>query len=817
MTSRSPRRSNKKSTVPIGQVPLVRVLCELLGFQRASVRDTQSFLETMHAWRKSSVTSDGEKIGNMLNWRDPRVQTELAAMSTRFLESDNAQRFWSPDRSWWQEGDLRFPEDKVRIEELLTQLFWRQNKYAHMNTQYGHRITELKEPKSTSVDVAPSSHSQSSIPAPTTSTTKPSTPQTTTPATTRAAAPEFLPIAGPGGVPIPLPLPLPLPAAAVAASRSSGATNDLPAADQPVHAQAQARAESNLPGPSSDGPASSPPPARSQSEPNDIVELSDDSDDAEPSDSTSWQPRRARRPSGNNKHRRKRSLNKPEPLLRRTQRKRAKHWDPEYATHKEIDEFLRDDSSDDGEQQPHASAPTAAGKEFHDALPQESSVNGPFVAPTAPMIAGENSKPNPKSQSAAQKTSPSSKKSAKIVKLRVKPPIPSRRPRQPLTTHPRWAPSSRTGNTDTTSPSLPSVAGVSPTTSRINTSQPTQSFATPPLTGTSEQSSPSNTRSNNSNINGPASASTTTTQTLQQDAVDQPPSRETTAAPITIGARPDSHVLHPLTRDSLINNSSRVELIRRMQDRQARDEMSETLDNFLASKPSESRSTSSPVVPQTGDDLFSSSFRSTQRDLDARSSTSTTTSSLPSFPRLQTQPPSHAHSVTGIELAASPSPIVQPHVSQAPSPATSTPTANPPKPRPMAPITFWIVTYNPKRMQKHWENGRILNSTSSEFFDGIAQVTKCDNFSRVTLTLSTPTSATEFTMRRDDEASWNLGKKFVVDGLKKAMREMRDKEMSAVDVSDFEILIEPVFEQVAGVKGNAEDDYQAMIDFFGLQ
>jgi hypothetical protein len=87
-------------------------------------------------------------------------------MAQDFLDKrgGNGERFWSPDRSWNHDSDLQLPEDRARwgilrsilrlftdlltfcrIVALLKQLFWKQNRYAFNNTQYGHKDSEPRD------------------------------------------------------------------------------------------------------------------------------------------------------------------------------------------------------------------------------------------------------------------------------------------------------------------------------------------------------------------------------------------------------------------------------------------------------------------------------------------------------------------------------------------------------------------------------------------------------------------------------------------------------------------------------------------------
>ena len=110
-------KGSRKPAVPVSKVPSVRELCELLGFQRASLKDTNIFMDTAHNWRKSYTTSNGQPATQLLLWNQSSVQIELQAMAEKFLEDEgNGERFWSSSRTWSQDSDLQFPEDRARYE-----------------------------------------------------------------------------------------------------------------------------------------------------------------------------------------------------------------------------------------------------------------------------------------------------------------------------------------------------------------------------------------------------------------------------------------------------------------------------------------------------------------------------------------------------------------------------------------------------------------------------------------------------------------------------------------------------------------------------
>jgi hypothetical protein len=104
-----------KPAVALSKVPSVKELCELLGFQRASLKETNVFVQATHAWRKSYKTDHGEAGGTLLSWKSPAVQRDLRQMAEGFLNhNDKGVQFWGPSRPWGQLSDLHFPEDRLR-------------------------------------------------------------------------------------------------------------------------------------------------------------------------------------------------------------------------------------------------------------------------------------------------------------------------------------------------------------------------------------------------------------------------------------------------------------------------------------------------------------------------------------------------------------------------------------------------------------------------------------------------------------------------------------------------------------------------------
>jgi len=108
--------SSSKPSMPLSKVPSVKELCELLGFQQASLKDTNTFMEAARAWRKSYHTSSGRPATDLLHWNQPSDQLDLEEMAQDFLDKrgGNGERFWSPDRSWNRDSDFQLPKDRAQ-------------------------------------------------------------------------------------------------------------------------------------------------------------------------------------------------------------------------------------------------------------------------------------------------------------------------------------------------------------------------------------------------------------------------------------------------------------------------------------------------------------------------------------------------------------------------------------------------------------------------------------------------------------------------------------------------------------------------------
>jgi len=105
----------QKPAVALSKVPSVKELCEQLGFQRASIKEMDVFLEATRTWRKTYKTSDDSPGSDLLRWNDPIVQLELRWMAEDFVrDNGNGDRFWGPSRNWYDDSDVQFPEETGR-------------------------------------------------------------------------------------------------------------------------------------------------------------------------------------------------------------------------------------------------------------------------------------------------------------------------------------------------------------------------------------------------------------------------------------------------------------------------------------------------------------------------------------------------------------------------------------------------------------------------------------------------------------------------------------------------------------------------------
>lgn len=105
----------ERPVVKIGSIPSVINLLHSLGFRRGPREE--EFLKRAIEWRKSYQLVQGQHTKELLNWKTASTQQLLTEMTKDFLtDNNNGEQFWSPNRTWIQDSDLKFPEDRSKYE-----------------------------------------------------------------------------------------------------------------------------------------------------------------------------------------------------------------------------------------------------------------------------------------------------------------------------------------------------------------------------------------------------------------------------------------------------------------------------------------------------------------------------------------------------------------------------------------------------------------------------------------------------------------------------------------------------------------------------
>lgn len=108
-------RPPKPSTIPLSKVPSIKQLCEVLGFQHATLKDTNAFMENTRAWRKSYKLTSGRDASRLLRWNDAQEQLDLEELAQKFIDYEgNGERFWGENRSWNHISTLQYPENRAK-------------------------------------------------------------------------------------------------------------------------------------------------------------------------------------------------------------------------------------------------------------------------------------------------------------------------------------------------------------------------------------------------------------------------------------------------------------------------------------------------------------------------------------------------------------------------------------------------------------------------------------------------------------------------------------------------------------------------------
>lgn len=145
----------KRRSINRRKVPLIRELCEDLGFhQGAGANKTKNpMTESTHGWRRSYVTPKGTPGKDLIDW--PDCIDDLFEMTRAYLESGHGEVHWPANgyasprtvpeypkdlNEWVSSSNKSVIETKTcRIVEGLVNLFWLQNKIeANNRKRYSH-------------------------------------------------------------------------------------------------------------------------------------------------------------------------------------------------------------------------------------------------------------------------------------------------------------------------------------------------------------------------------------------------------------------------------------------------------------------------------------------------------------------------------------------------------------------------------------------------------------------------------------------------------------------------------------------------------
>lgn len=110
----------KKPAMQLSNVPLLKELCNKLGFQCALSRTVDDFINVVYIFRKNYKTSDSIPGIELKDWNIAAVQNELSIIASTFLdEAGNGDRFWFETRAWKEDDDFNYPDNKIRQDIYL--------------------------------------------------------------------------------------------------------------------------------------------------------------------------------------------------------------------------------------------------------------------------------------------------------------------------------------------------------------------------------------------------------------------------------------------------------------------------------------------------------------------------------------------------------------------------------------------------------------------------------------------------------------------------------------------------------------------------
>ncbi|KXH41655.1 hypothetical protein CNYM01_09832 [Colletotrichum nymphaeae SA-01] len=127
------------SSVNPTSIPPISTLRQKLGYGDSHSANYQSisFYESVRAFRKTFVTSQGYEGSAMHDWKSSEHQSALEEMAQAFLDCDgNGTRLWPDEPVQDSLNKLKYSVHGTRIKRILKQLFWRMNLQQHRNEKY---------------------------------------------------------------------------------------------------------------------------------------------------------------------------------------------------------------------------------------------------------------------------------------------------------------------------------------------------------------------------------------------------------------------------------------------------------------------------------------------------------------------------------------------------------------------------------------------------------------------------------------------------------------------------------------------------------
>ncbi|KAK7434156.1 hypothetical protein Landi51_13650 [Colletotrichum acutatum] len=107
-------------------IPRISELHKILGYANSEVPGFVAFHDAYQAFHKTFFTKHDRKGTTLHDWQNREHRRGLLEMAREFLGSKNhGKLFWSVYRAGARKNKLRYPRDKIRIEQYLQYLFWR--------------------------------------------------------------------------------------------------------------------------------------------------------------------------------------------------------------------------------------------------------------------------------------------------------------------------------------------------------------------------------------------------------------------------------------------------------------------------------------------------------------------------------------------------------------------------------------------------------------------------------------------------------------------------------------------------------------------